>query len=113
MMDPIMLARLADLATLLQDQRLEVLRQAQRRKQDTEALIAGLDAPSPCDLPVIGAGQAEMAYGRWIEGRRRVLRHNLQQQTTECDKATTAARQAFGKAQVLAQLVARQSYPTK
>jgi hypothetical protein len=108
-MDPVMLGRLAALATVLQDQRLEILRQAQQRKQATEALIAGLDAPSPCDLSLVSAGQAEMAYRLWTEGRKRALRHNLQQQIADCDRATAAARQAFGKAQVLAQLVAGQS----
>ncbi len=45
------LTRLTELADLIRDQRLEALRQANLRRQATEALIAGLEAPPAQDIP--------------------------------------------------------------
>lgn len=104
MRDRKQIGRLADLAALVRDQRLEVLRLANERKAGTERLITGLEQPGTNALPVIAAAQAELQYQAWAEQRRRELAAILAEQTLECEKRRDAARLAFGRAQVLDRL---------
>lgn len=98
------LKRLADLADLIRDQKLEALRLAAERRAATERLIAGLEADPSGDLPPIAAARAELAYQAWADQRRRELTLVLQNQTALCEARRAAARLAFGRAQVLGRL---------
>lgn len=109
MSDMAKLMQLAQLAGLMRDQRLETLRQALQRQAATEAHLAALEVPSPCDLSPISAGQAELAYQRWAEMRRRALRAQFVQLKAESAAARASAVKAFGKARVLDELRAARS----
>lgn len=102
-----MLARMAELAAMLRDRKLEELRQAQARRHATEALIAGLAVPAAADLPLVAAAQAEIGYGRWAEARRRELNQRLAREMVEVMRRQDAARHAFGRADVLRRLEER------
>ena len=104
MTDRKQIGRLAELAGLVRDQRLELLRLAAERKVTTERLIAGLEQPGSDALPAVVAARAELAYQGWAEQRRRDLARILAAQTAECEKRRDAARLAFGKAEVLGKL---------
>ena len=106
MSDKAQLARLAHLAGMIREQRLELLRHAAERKTKTEQLIAGLDQPGTTALPTIPAARAELAYQGWADQRRRELAAVLAAQTLECERKRDAARLAFGRAQVLDRLKA-------
>lgn len=104
MTDRKQIGRLAELAALVRDQRLEVLRLAAERKASTERLIAGLEQPGTDAVPVVVAARAELTYQAWAEQRRRELAQILAAQSVECEKRRDAARLAFGRAQVLEKL---------
>lgn len=98
------LTRLTELADLIRDQRLEALRQANLRRQATEALIAGLEAPPAQDIPPLVAARAELAYQVWAERRRQDLARQLAQNIEACRMAQAEAKLAFGRSQVLGRL---------
>ncbi|MDR0808304.1 MAG: hypothetical protein LBE86_04120 [Gemmobacter sp.] len=102
-----MLARMAELAAMLRDWKLEELRQAQARRDATEGLIVGLVAPPAAGLSPVAAAQAELGYGRWADARRRELNQRLAREMVEVMRQQDAARRAFGRADVLRQLEER------
>lgn len=104
MTDRKQIGKLAELAALVRDQRLELLRIAAERKATTERLITGLDQPGTDALPAVAAARAEMAYRGWADQRRRELSRILAAQMVECEKRRDAARLAFGRAEVLGKL---------
>lgn len=104
MTDRKQLGKLAEIAALMRDHRLEGLRVAAERKASTERLIAGLEQPSTNALPIVAAAKAELSYQTWADQRRRELAQILAAQVLECEKRRDAARVAFGRAQVLDQL---------
>lgn len=104
MTDRKQMGRLAELAALVRDQRLELLRMAAERRATTERLMAGLEQPGTDALPAMVAARAELAYQGWAEQRRRELSRILAAQTAECEARRDAARLAFGRAEVLDKL---------
>ncbi|MBL8561433.1 MAG: hypothetical protein JNN06_04050 [Gemmobacter sp.] len=104
MTDRKQIGKLAELAALVRDQRLELLRLAAERKATTERLIAGLDQPGTDSVPAVAAARAELAYRSWADQRRRELSRLLAAQLAECEKRRDAARLAFGRAEVLDKL---------
>jgi hypothetical protein len=103
------LSQLAGLADLLLDSRLSALQAAARAKQDCEAQLAGLSLipePQP-DLAGVAAQLAGLQYQRWAETRRAELNQQLARRTVALIEARDAAREAFGKKQVLAALADR------
>lgn len=102
------LRALSDLAALLRDRRLEAMRQAAMARDETRARIDGLAAPAAEGLPPVAAALAGVAYQRWADRTRADLNIRLARQTAEWMDRQAEARHAFGRAEVLAKLLARQ-----
>jgi hypothetical protein len=102
------LARLAQLAGMIRDQRLADLERAGQARAESRARLDGLTlAPCASDLGAIAAAQAEVRYQSWAEARRAEINLTLARQTAEWLEARDAARHAFGRAQVLDKLAGR------
>lgn len=103
------LRALAELAALLRDRRIEAMRQAALARDETRARIDGLAAPEAEGLPPVAAALAGVAYQRWADRTRADLNIRLARQTADWLERQAEARQAFGKAEVLARLLSRQA----
>ncbi|MDP4034471.1 MAG: hypothetical protein Q8P60_16775 [Pseudorhodobacter sp.] len=93
--------RLGQLSGLILDIRLSQLHAAARARVESQARLAGLDAPQASDLPPIAAAQAGLLYERWAEVRRAEINLLLSRQTAVWLEAQTSARQAFGRSEAV------------
>lgn len=101
MTNPRDLGRLAELAGLLRDRKLDDLRAARLQREATLGRLAALVAgPAEGVLP-IAAAQNALLYQRWVDGKRAELNQQLSRETAVWMDAQAAARVAFGRAQVL------------
>lgn len=97
------LSKLANLAELVLDSRLSVLKAAARAKHECEAQLAGLSLMPEAqdDLAGVASQLASLAYQRWADVRRAELNLQLARRTVALIGARDDAREAFGKKQVL------------
>lgn len=102
------LHRLQDISGLIRDARLETLHRAALARNQTLARLEALKTP-PADegLHPVAADLARVAYEGWADARRRELTRMLARQTAEMAEAEAAAREAFGRSEVLGKLEAR------
>lgn len=101
------LSRLQELANLMLDHRLALLKTATEAKSQSEAALAALGAQSPVaegGLQGMSAALASLAYQRWADTRRAEINLVLAQQTHVWLEQRSAAQTAFGKADALGRL---------
>jgi hypothetical protein len=101
------LARLSVLADLLRDARLEDLRLARVRREETQARLSALTAGPAEGLGPLAAAQTALLYQRWVDGKRAEINLQLARDTAAWLEAQAAARTSFGRAQVLNRLLLR------
>lgn len=101
------LNRLSVIAGLIRDRDLARLRQAAAAREETRALIAGLDAASATDLDLVTGALVEQSYHLWAERRRAELNLCLARQTADWLQCQQKAAQGFGKAEILSRLMRR------
>lgn len=101
------LARLAVVAGLLRDHRLEELRLARQRREATQARLAALVAGKAEGVSPVAAAQTALLYQRWVDKARVEINLQLARDTVAWLEAQTGARAAFGRAQVLENLRAK------
>lgn len=100
--------RLHGLAQLIRDARLDGLRRAAQLRDQTLSRLEGLNATAAGDdLHPVAAGMAQVAFEGWADARRRELTRLLARQTADLAEAEAAARDAFGRADVLGKLESR------
>ena len=94
------------LSQIVLDARLADLRAAARARDQTLAHLRDLTTAQPWIEGASGMAeaQASLAYQRWADARRADLNQTLAQQTALWIEGRDAARQAFGKSDVLAAL---------
>ncbi len=107
------LARLSVLADLLRDRQLDDLRAARLRREATQAQLGALVAGPAEGLSPVAAAQSALLYQRWVDGRRAEINLQLARDTAAWLEAQTAARSAFGRAQVLDVLKDRLAKPRR
>lgn len=101
------LHQLTEIARLMLDQKLDVLRRAAEAKSRSEAALAGLAFhPSTETTGFEGASSVlvGLTYQRWADARRAEINLVLARQTHEWLEAQGDAKAAFGKADVLRQI---------
>lgn len=99
------LRRLAEIAAIQRDSRLEALRSTRAAREATLAALAELDRPGTAEgLPPVAAAQIALRYAAWADARRAEINLLLARQTADWLQAQTAARLAFGRADVLRRL---------
>lgn len=97
-------ARLAALADLVLQDRLAKLRRAATARTATQAQIAAL-AEAPAEgLDPVAAARQSLQYQLWADARRQELNLVLARQTAQWMAEQMTATQAFGRAQVAAQI---------
>ena len=102
------LRRLARIAALQRDARLDQLRRARIAREASQAALAALDRPMPDEgVPLVAGALAALRYAAWADARRAELNLQLARQTAHWLQAQADARVAFGRAEVLAQLAER------
>lgn len=102
------LAMLGQLARLVLDHRLSLLRQAADRRERSRQQIADLDRMAgPADLPTVTAGQVALRYQLWADARRTELNTQLARQTVDLLGARQDAETAFGRAEALRGIAGR------
>lgn len=101
------LARLGTLAGLLRDARLEDLRLARQRREETQGRLAALAAGPAEGVGPLAASQAALLYQRWVDRKRAEINLQLARDTAAWLEAQAAARTAFGRADVLDRLSRR------
>lgn len=103
------LRRLKELADLMLDHRLALLRNAAAAKAQSEAALAALARPAsePDGLEGAAAALAGLAYQRWTDARRAEINPVLARQTHHWMETRDEAKRAFGKAEVLRGLADR------
>ena len=96
------LAKVAGLAELVLDRRLQDLREAaaarHRSRMQLDAIMA---AAAPADLPPVTAGLVGLAYQRWADIRRSELNAVIARQTATWLTARSEAATAFGRLQAI------------
>lgn len=104
--DPKRLARLAQIAALIRDQAQAELARHARACAQTRQHLASLDAApaADSDLPPQILEQVALQHSRWAAPQKARLNTTLAAQTALKLQAETAARAAFGRAQVLDKL---------
>ena len=110
MSDP---GRLAVLAGLLRDRKLDDLRAASLRREATQARLGALVAGPATGLSPVAAAQSALLYQRWVDGKRAEINLQLARDTAAWLEAQAAARSAFGRAQVLEALKDRLARPRR
>lgn len=96
------LAGLGDLARLVLERRLSILREAALRRDLSRTQLAALSLePGQTDLPPVQAGQVAFRYQLWADTRRAELNILLSRQTAEWLAAKEEAKAAFGRAEAL------------
>lgn len=103
------LARLAELAGLLRDRKLDELRAARLQREATQARLAALVSGPAEGVSPLAAAQSALLYQRWVDGRRAEINLQLARDTAAWLAAQDAARAAFGRAQVMDRLTDRLS----
>ena len=101
------LKKLAELADVLLDHRLALLRQTADAKLHSERALEGLateEKAQPQDMVGASAALASLAYARWADARRAEINLVLARQTHEWLDARESARNAFGRAEALRKL---------
>jgi hypothetical protein len=99
---------LEGLARLILDHRLNALRAAADRREQSLMQVAALDAtPGAADLSPVAAGQVALRYQLWADARRSELNMVLARQTADWMAARDEARRAFGRAEALREVAAR------
>ena len=101
MSNPRDLGRLAVLAGLLRDRKLDDLRAARLRREATQGRLGALVAGPAEGLSPVAAAQSALLYQRWVDGKRAEINLQLARETAAWLEAQAAARIAFGRAQVL------------
>jgi hypothetical protein len=101
MTNPRDLGRLAVLAGLLRDRKLDDLRAARLQREATQGRLAALVAGPAEGLSHVAAAQSALLYQRWVDGKRSEINQQLARDTAAWIEAQAAARAAFGRAQVL------------
>ena len=97
-----------EIARLVLDHRLSVLREAAARRDLSEAQIAALAlGAGPTDLPPLQAGQVGFRYQIWADVRRAELNSLLSRQTADWLAARDEAKLAFGRADALRRVAER------
>lgn len=105
---PADMARMAELAQLVLDQRLGRLRSAAARLESSRQQIAALDLSSaPTDLEPVTAEKVALTYNRWADQRRSELNLVIARQTVDWMEARGEAQTAFGRVQALQGLATR------
>jgi hypothetical protein len=100
--------RLREVSALKREMALADLTKAAHARERSRAQLAALDAESPAtDLPALTDLQVRLAYSRWAEKRRADLNLTLARQTADWLMRRDAAALAFGRAEVLDELVRR------
>jgi hypothetical protein len=101
MSNPRDLGRLAVLAGLLRDRKLDELRAARLQREATQGRLAALVAGPAEGLSPIATAQSALLYQRWVDGKRAEINLQLARDTAAWLDAQAAARSAFGRAQVM------------
>lgn len=103
--------RLKDLAELILDHKLALLRKAASAKDESEAALAALARPLPQAEGLEGASAAlaALAYQRWADARSAEINQVLARQIYLWLEARQEAQTAFGKAEALRGLTERQT----
>ena len=100
--------RLEALAQLVQDQRLQVLKQAADQLERSRAQLEAINAAAaPADLPPVAGGLVDVAYRRWADIRRSELNGVIARQSVTWIEERSEAAQAFGRVQALKGALAR------
>lgn len=103
------IAKLQVLAQLVLDHQLSGLRKAADAKAQSQAALLRLAQP-PCDADGLQGAAAELAglsYQRWADARRAEINQVLARQTHDWLEARDQAKLAFGKAEALRKLAAK------
>ena len=96
------LARLAEVAQLIYEQKMLVLERTARARQASLDRLAELDRPMPAaDLPLIQAEEIALRHALWADRRRREINAQLALQTADWVEARDEAARALGRNQVL------------
>ncbi len=103
------LARLAQVAQLMLDQRLGQLRTAAADLERSRMQLSAINqAAQPADLEPVTAEKVALTYARWADQRRSELNLVIARQTAGWLEARTDAQTAFGRVQALKGLATRQ-----
>lgn len=107
------IGRLTELADLIRDQRLNLLREAAERRDQSLRQIAALERPAAApELSLLTEQLVGLRYQAWADHRRSELNTVLARQSADWLAARDEARQAFGRAEALRALAARQGRKT-
>ena len=102
------IARMAELAQLVLDQRLGRLRGAAAELERSRQQIAALDlSAAATDLEPVTAEKVALTYDRWADQRRSELNLVIARQTASWIEARSEAQTAFGRVQALQGLATR------
>lgn len=102
------MARMAELAQLVLDQRLGRLRSAAADLERSRKQISALDlSAAPTDLEPVTAERVALTYSRWADQRRSELNLVIARQTVNWMEARSEAQTAFGRVQTLQGLATR------
>jgi hypothetical protein len=105
-----MLANLAQ--TVLDRQMADLRKAAAARAQTVDRLESLCIAPDAGTLPDVATARARVRYEAWADLRRRELNLVLARQTVAVLAAEDAAREAFGRRDVLRRLEGRKDQPS-
>lgn len=98
-------AALSQIAGMIRDLKLAHMATLARARAETLSRLADLERPEqPEGIDPISAAQAAVRYGHWADRRRREILPVLEAQTAALEAAEAAAREALGRADVLAKL---------
>ena len=98
--------RIAELAQLVLDHRLERLRRARVELDRSKSQLKAINAAAePADLPLLTAYTVNLTYQRWADVRRSDLNLVVARQTADWMGARDEAGTAFGRPQALRGLV--------
>lgn len=105
MTDRSRVARLTEMAALVFDAKAEAMRAANHKREDIQRQIQALEAGHDQDLDLWPANKlAAFSYQQWAAERRAKLNVQLAAQSVVCLQAAEAAKQAFGRNEILQKL---------
>lgn len=105
---PSTLRRLATIAALIRDARLEMVKRCAHAQGQTSQRLEDLQKKGPAeDMDPIAMNSVRLNYEAWADARRRDLLITLARQRAELGEAEAAAREAFGRAEALRKIGAR------
>lgn len=106
MSDLARLRALRQISELIRERDISGLSKAQAQKSKTEALLRALDhGQGPTNLGTAAEGQVVERFGLWTANRRIMLNQQLARDTAAWMEARDAAQKAFGRAEVLQNLL--------